>query len=147
MGSVAQQSRGTAAIYMKCIFQFISYNLLIINGSGRSGRIDLSGSRGERGRGPSGGPITGFGSGPHHLLCVALGFDQEDVALGQEDAGQQAEAGGQDGKNLDGNHELPTGAEVSGDERDPHDEEDQHAEGHTLRLAGRQMVRHGRDVS
>lgn len=80
--------------------------------------------------------------GPYHLLGVAFRFDQENVAFGQEDAGQQAEAGSQDGKNLDSHHELATCTEVSRDKGDPHDEKDQHAEGHTLRLTGRQIKKH-----
>lgn len=111
---------------------------LVINSSGCSRSSDLSGGCGERGGGPGRGPVSWFGAGPHHLLGVAFRFDQKDVTLGQEDAGQQAEAGSQDGKNLNGDHELATCAEVSRDKGDPHDEEDQHAEGHALRLAGRQ---------
>ena len=81
--------------------------------------------------------------GPHHLLCVPFRFDQKNVALGQEDASQQAEAGGQDGKNLDSHHELSTCAEVSRDKGDPHDEEDKHAKGHTLRLTEGQIKKYG----
>lgn len=111
---------------------------LIIDSSGLNCSIDLSSSCSEGGRGPGRGPVAWFGAGPHHFLCVAFRFDQKNVALGQEDAGQQAEAGGQDGKNLDGDHELATCAEVRRDKGDPHDEEDEHAEGHALSLTGRQ---------
>jgi len=110
---------------------------LIVNSSGCN-RIDLRNSCIEGGRGPGGGPIAGFGAGLHHLLSVVLRFDQNNVALGQKDAGQQAEAGSQDGKNLDSDHELATCAEVRWDKGDPHDEEDEHAEGHRLGLTGKQ---------
>lgn len=115
---------------------------LIINGSWCHCSVDLSSSCSEWGWGPSRGPVTWFGMGPHHLLRVAFGFDQENVTLGQKNAGQQAKAGGQDGKNLDGNHELAACAEVRRNKGDPHDEKDQHAEGHTFPLTGRQSKKH-----
>lgn len=115
---------------------------LIIDPSGRRRSLDLSSGRGERGRGASRGAVSWFGPWPHHLLRVAFRLDQEDVTLGQEDAGQHAKAGSQDGKNLDGDHELAPCAEVSRDKGDPDYEEDQHAEGHTLPLAVRENKKH-----
>lgn len=76
--------------------------------------------------------------GSHHLLGVAFRFEEENIALWQEDATEQPEAGRQDGKNLDGHHEFALCAEVSWDEGNPHDEENQHAESHTLGLTGTQ---------
>lgn len=110
---------------------------LIIDISRCSGSVDLRGGGGEWGRGPGWGAVACFAAGPHHLLPVTLRFDQKNVTLGQENAGQQAEAGGQDGEDLDSHHELPTGAEVRRHEGDPHDEEDEHAEGHALGLTWR----------
>ena len=71
----------------------------------------------------------------HHLfLGVPLRPQQDDVTLWGEDADQKSVTGGQDGKDLHGNRELPRRADVSGDERHPHGAEDQHAEGDELGL-------------
>lgn len=108
---------------------------LIINSSGCN--RGLSNSCSKRRWGPSWGSIFGFGSRLHQLLFIAIRFDQNDVALWQEDAGQQAKAGSHDGKNLNGNHELASGAEIRRDKGDPHNEEDQHAKGKTFCLTVR----------
>lgn len=113
---------------------------LVINGTGHYSCPNLCSSCGQWGWGSSGGSVTWFGTGPHHVLLVAFRFDQEDVALGQEDAGQQAKAGSQNGKNLHSHHKLAPCAEVRRNKRDPNDEEDQHAKGHALPLAGSQKT-------
>lgn len=120
-----------------CSVQSLAAALLIIHSGGGGGGCDLGGRGVEGSRRPGGAAVARFGSGPHHFLRVLVGFDQEDVTFGQEDAGQQAEARGQDGENLYGHHELATCAEVRRNEGNPHDEEDQHAEGHALPLAGK----------
>lgn len=55
-------------------------------------------------------------------------LEEDDVDLVEEDTGQQTEAGGQDGDDLHRRDEFSVRAEVCGDEGDPDDEEDQHAE-------------------
>jgi len=71
----------------------------------------------------------------HHLfLGVPLRPQQDDVTLWGEDAGQKSVTGGQDGKDLHGNRELPRRADVGWYERDPNGAEDQHAEGDELGL-------------
>lgn len=72
------------------------------------------------------------GAAPDLLDGVPEGFEEDDVDLVEEDTGQQAETGREDGDDLHGWNELPVGAKISRNERDPHDEEDQHAESDEL---------------
>lgn len=128
--------------------QMVNKNALLYFGGGLGGKgvlvqfflrfflIDCCGhcrsDRGQWGRGSGGAAVPRFWSRFHRLLCVAFSFHQDDVALGQKDADQHAQAGGQDGEYLNGHHELPDRAEVGRDEGYPHDEEDEEAEGQRL---------------
>ena len=110
---------------------------------------DGGGGGGSRGAPQAAGPLAGDvataqrGSGGHlegvcrgaaaHLLDGVSGrLEEDDVDLVEEDAGQQAEAGRQDGDHLHRRDELAVSAGVGGDEGDPDDEEDEHAEGDEL---------------
>ena len=72
------------------------------------------------------------GAAAHLLDGVPGRLEEDDVDLVEEDAGQQAKAGRQDGDHLHGRDELAVSAGVGRDERDPDDEEDEHAEGDEL---------------
>ena len=62
------------------------------------------------------------------LYGVPGRLEEHDGDLVEKDAGQQAEAGGQDGNDLHSGYKLAIGAEVGGNEGDPDDEENQHEE-------------------
>lgn len=72
------------------------------------------------------------GTAAHLLDGVPGRFEEDDVDLVEEDAGQQAKAGCQDGDHLHGGDKLAVGAGVGWNEGDPDDEEDEHAEGNEL---------------
>ena len=110
---------------------------------------DGGGGGGSRGAPKAAGPLAGDiaaaqrGAGRHlegvsrgaaaHLLDGVTGrLEEDDVDLVEEDAGQQAKAGRQDSDHLHGRDKLAVGAGVGGNERDPDDEEDEHAEGDEL---------------
>lgn len=73
-------------------------------------------------------------AGANFLDGVPGRLKQDDVDLVEEDAREQAEAGRQDGDDLHGRDKLPVGAEIGGDEGDPDDEENEHAESDELGL-------------
>lgn len=70
----------------------------------------------------------------HLLNGVAGRLEEDDVDFVKEDAGQKPEAGSQYCNHLHSRDKLAICAGVSGDEGDPDNEEDQHAEGDELGL-------------
>lgn len=86
-------------------------------------------------RGPGSHFESMGGCAAAHLLdCVAGGLEEDDVDFVEEYAGQKPKAGSQYCNHLHSRHKLAIRAGVSRDERDPHDEEYQHAEGDELGL-------------
>ncbi|KAL0600323.1 UPF0764 protein C16orf89 [Plecturocebus cupreus] len=112
--------------------------LLLLGGGGGSGGDPkaagpLAGDVAAAERGPGGHLESVSRCAAAHLLDGVAGWlEENDVDLVEEDACQQAEAGCQDGNHLHGRDKLAVGAGVGWNERDPDDEEDEHAEGDEL---------------